>query len=104
MVRLLTPISGKNPKYENQTIPAQTNIIDKILSGKSANDIIVGCRHSLFRKKNPMCSHEEDTKLMFLCVCLGEKGCCVGRREAVRLFMTGMGCDSATPASIHCVW
>lgn len=55
-------------------------------------------------RKKPMCSHEEDTKLLFLCVCMGDKGCCVGRREAVRAFMTGMGCDSVTPASIHSVW
>lgn len=92
----------KKPEYENQTIPAQRNIIDKILSEKSANDISVGCRYSLFRKEKTACWHEEDTELMFLCVCMGEKGCRVGRREAVNL--TGMGCDSATPASIHCVW
>lgn len=51
-----------------------------------------------------MCSHEEDKELVFLCVCMGEKGCCVGRREAVKVFMTGMGCESATPTRIHCVW
>lgn len=32
------------PKYENQTIPAQCNSIDKILSERSANEIIVDCR------------------------------------------------------------
>lgn len=44
------------PKYENQTIPAQCNSIDKILSERSANEIIVGCRYSLFRKEKAVCS------------------------------------------------
>lgn len=43
---------NQNPKYKNQTVPAQCNIIDKVLSEKSANDIIVGYRYSLFRKEN----------------------------------------------------
>lgn len=85
MVRFLTPISGKKkkqknkttkktqtpPKYENQTIPAQCNSIDKILSERSANEIIVGCGSSLFRKEKAVCAFTEDTELTFLCPCVG---------------------------------
>lgn len=69
----------KNPKYENQTISAQRNITDKILSEGSANGVIADGRYSLFRKEKSVCSHEEDTELVLRGVCTGGKGCC-GRR------------------------
>lgn len=104
MVRLLTPISGKKPppKYENQTIPAQCNSIDKILSERSANEIIVGCRYSLFRKEKPACSQRR-TQSSRSSACAWVGTMLLEGHGAGRGFGTGMGCECNSPQHPLCL-
>lgn len=87
------------PNHENQTIPVQCNSIDKILSERSANEIIVGCRSSLFRQEKAECAQRTPSSRSPACVGTMLRG----GRGAGTGFGTGWA-GSAIPHSIPSAW